>query len=554
VGTIGSTNVRIGTSSGSTEPGIVIASKRASLRQFHACRRTRRCAVPHGKHRVRGLGFRDDRELVLQIPVPPFNTHDDLRTERPHVHKGAHTCRLLIDGKLIPGDDTLDVINFATGQVLAQVASASAGQFEAAVAAAKAAQPRWAATPLETRRAAPLKLATHIDANIPAIARALVQEQGKPLSEAEGEVAYAAVFLLYFAEQELAPETIQDDDEYFIQMHYRPLGVVAGITPWNFPFLIGMYKLGPSVLLGNSFIWKPAPTTPVTALMLAPVLAEIFPAGVVNIVTDKNDLGGVLTSHKDVVKVSFTGSTATGRKIMAAASSLKRLTLELGGNDAGIVLPDADIGKTAQRVVGSAFFNAGQACIALKRLYVHRSIYQEMCAALKEEVGSISVGDGLEQGTRMGPLQNAQQYAKAQHYLDVAAKDGRITSGGEKLDGPGYFIRPTLVADIADGSALVDEEQFAPILPVVVYDDVDEVIARANASEYGLGGSVWSKSVEKAAQVAARMESGTIWINHHTHFGPRIPFAGAKQSGVGSEFGREGLLEFSQRTVVSRAR
>jgi aldehyde dehydrogenase (NAD+) len=316
-----------------------------------------------------------------------------------------------------------------------------------------------------------------------------------------------------------------------------------------------MYKLAPAVLLGNSFIWKPAPTTPMTALLLAPVLAKLFPPGVVNIVTDQNDLGRTLTSHKDIAKISFTGSTATGRKIMAAAaSSLKRLTLELGGNDAGIVLPDADIGKTAKRVVGSAFFNAGQVCIALKRLYVHSSIYEEMCAALTQEVNAIAVGDGLEQGTSMGPLQNAQQYAKAEHYLDIAARDGRIIAGGEKMDGPGYFMRPTLVRDITDGSALVDDEQFAPILPVVSFDDLDDVIARANSSDYGLGGSVWSESVEQADDVAARMDSGTVWINHHTHFGPNIPFAGAKQSGLGSEFGREGLLEFSQRTVISRAR
>ena len=462
---------------------------------------------------------------------------------------------LLIDGKLVPGDHRLDVINPATGQVLAQVARASADQLEAAIAAAKAAQPGWAATPLEARSAALLKLAGHIEANVPEIARVLVQEQGKPLAEAEMEVGYSAVFLRFFAGQDLAPETIQDDAEYFIQMHYRPLGVVAGITPWNFTLLIGMYKLAPAVLLGNSFIWKPAPTTPMTALLLAPVLAKLFPPGVVNIVTDQNDLGRTLTSHKDIAKISFTGSTATGRKIMeAAASSLKRLTLELGGNDAGIVLPDADIGKTAKRVVGSAFFNAGQVCIALKRLYVHSSIYEEMCAALTQEVNAIAVGDGLEQGTSMGPLQNAQQYAKAERYLDIAAKDGRIIAGGNKMDGPGYFVRPTLVRDITDGSALVDDEQFAPILPVVSFDDLDDVIARANSSEYGLGGSVWSESVAEADDVAARMDSGTVWINHHTHFGPTIPFAGAKQSGLGSEFGREGLLEFSQRTVISRAR
>ena len=463
--------------------------------------------------------------------------------------------KMLIDGKLIAGDDTLDVINPATGETFTKVARASEAQVVDAIAAAKRAQKGWAATPLAERRAKLLELADHIDANADTIARNLVMEQGKPLAEAQMEVGFAPAFIRYFSEQSLDPEVVQDDADYLIEMHYKPLGVVAGITPWNFPFLIGVYKLAPALLLGNSFIWKPAPTTPVTALILAEALAKIFPAGVVNIVIDKNDLGHILTNHPDVAKVSFTGSTATGRKVMeAAASSLKRLTLELGGNDAGIVLPDADIKKTAQRVTGSAFFNAGQVCIALKRLYVHRSIYDQMCDALAEEVGQLAVGDGLEQGTRVGPLQNAMQYEKATRYLDAAAADGRIIVGGKRKEGGGYFVEPTLVRDIADGSALVDEEQFAPILPVIAFDEIDDVIDRANSSEYGLGGSVWSESVEAADAVAARMESGTIWINHHTHFGPHIPFAGAKQSGIGTEFGREGMLEFSQRSVVSRMR
>jgi aldehyde dehydrogenase (NAD+) len=462
---------------------------------------------------------------------------------------------MLIDGKLVDGSQNLLVVNPAKGEPFTSVARASEPQMLLAIAAAKSAQPGWGATPLAQRRDALRKLADYIEANIDAISRTLVMEQGKPLAEATMEVGFAPAFIRYFCEQSLEPDVVQDDADYLIEMHYRPLGVVAGITPWNFPLLIGIYKLVPALLLGNSFIWKPAPTTPVTALMLAPTLQALFPAGVVNIVVDNNDLGHLLSEHPDVAKVSFTGSTATGRKVMqAAASSLKRLTLELGGNDAGIVLADADIKKTAQRVTGSAFFNAGQVCIALKRLYVHRSIYDEMCAALAEEIGLLAVGDGLEQGTRVGPLQNAMQYEKATRYLDAAAADGRILVGGHKIDGPGYFVEPTLVRDIEDGSALVDEEQFAPILPVIAFDEIDDVIARANSSEYGLGGSVWSENVAAADAVAAHIQSGTVWINHHTHFAPHIPFAGAKQSGIGSEFGRDGLLEFSQRSVVSRSR
>ncbi|AGH50487.1 aldehyde dehydrogenase [Sphingomonas sp. MM-1] len=463
--------------------------------------------------------------------------------------------QMLIDGALTDGSAELEVVNPATGQPFTSVARASEADMLRAIAAAKAAQPGWAAKPLAERQAALVRLADAIDANAADLARTLVMEQGKPLEQAQAETAYAAVFIRHFAAQSLEPETVQDDEAYHIQAHYRPLGVVAGITPWNFPLLIGCYKLAPAVLLGNSFIWKTAPTTPVTALMIGKLAQDIFPAGVVNVLVDKNDLGAVLTSHPDVAKISFTGSTPTGRKVMeAAASSLKRLTLELGGNDAGIVLPDADIAKTAQRAVGSAFFNAGQVCIALKRLYVHRSIYEEMCDALASEVAQLALGDGLEQGTRVGPLQNAQQYEKAKTYLEAAHADGRVIAGGRAREGGGYFIEPTLVRDIGDGSKLVDEEQFAPILPVIAYDDPADVIGRANSSEYGLGGSVWSEDIDKAVAVASQIESGTVWINHHTHFGPHIPFAGAKQSGLGVEFGKEGLTEFAQRTVISVSR
>jgi acyl-CoA reductase-like NAD-dependent aldehyde dehydrogenase len=474
-------------------------------------------------------------------------------TRFPATGNGALTIYpMLINGKTQNATASLDITNPATGESFAKVARASSEHINAAVAAAKAAQPGWAARPLKERQAALSHLADYIHSNEADIARALVMEQGKPIAEAAAEVSYAQVFIRWYAGQGLAPQTVQDDEQYRIELQYRPLGVVAGITPWNFPFLIGLYKLAPAVLLGNTFVWKPAPTTPVTALMLAPALAKIFPAGVVNIVVDNNDLGALLTAHPDIAKISFTGSTATGRKVMAAsATSLKRLTLELGGNDAGIVLPDADIAKTASRVAGSAFFNAGQVCIALKRLYVHRSIYDKMCDELAQEVSSFGLGNGLEPGTRVGPLQNRKQYDKARHYLDVGRADGRIIVGGEVIDGPGYFMRPTVVRDIADGSALVDDEQFAPILPVIAYDDVEDVVARANSSEYGLGGSIWSKDEDAALALASRIDSGTIWINHHTHFGPAIPFGGAKQSGLGTEFGREGLMEFAQKSVVS---
>ena len=462
------------------------------------------------------------------------------------------TLKMLIDGALVDGESTLDVVNPATAKHYATVACASAAQADAAIAAAKKAQPAWAALPFKTRAEYLLKLADALDGKAEDLARSLVQEQGKPLPEAQAEIAYTAIFLRSFAAMELPVEVLQDDADMKVEMHYRPLGVVVGIAPWNFPVLIAFNKVAPAILLGNTMVLKPAPTTPVTTLMVGELAKEILPPGVLNIIVDRNDLGAHLTSHPDVAKVSFTGSTATGKKVAAsAASSLKRLTLELGGNDAGVVLDDVDVKKVAKGVVDSAFMNAGQVCIALKRLYVADEIYDEMCDELAKLVSDLQYGDGLEQGVRVGPLQNEMQYKKAQAYLEHAANDGKIIAGGTTGDGEGYFIRPTVVRDIDDASPLVQEEQFAPILPVLRYSDVEEVIERANDTNLGLGGSVWSSSIDRAYDYAQRIDSGTVWINHHTHFAPHIPFGGSKESGIGVEFSTHGLSEFAQKSVIS---
>lgn len=459
---------------------------------------------------------------------------------------------MLIDGQFVDGDSTLDVINPATGSLFCTVPRASEDQALRAIAAAKRAKTGWAETPVAERAALLLKFADAIDARLDELARALVQEQGKPLAQAQGEIGYAAIFVRYFASLDIKPKILQDDTNGRIELQRRPLGVVVGITPWNFPFLMPIGKLAPALMAGNCFVLKPAPTTPVVALMIGEIAAGIFPAGVVNVIVDDNDLGPVLTAHPDVAKVSFTGSTPTGRKIMqSAASTLKRLTLELGGNDAAIVLDDADVARTAKGIAGAAFMNAGQVCIAVKRAYVHDSIYDAMCDALAKEVADLHQGNGLEQGVTIGPIQNRAQFEKASHYLEVAHRDGKVIAGGAVVDQPGYFVQPTVVRDISDGSVLVDEEQFSPILPVVRFEDLDAVIDAANATEYGLGGSVWSSNIERATQVAQRIESGTVWINNAAALAPHVPFGGAKQSGVGVEFGEEGLDEFTQITVIN---
>lgn len=463
--------------------------------------------------------------------------------------------KLLIGGELVAGDGTMEVINPATETVLAECPRASEAQLDAAVAAAKAAFPAWSATPIEERKRVVAAIADVIEANATELAQLLTQEQGKPLGDATGEVLGMAAFCRYFTSLDLPVKVLEDSDGKRVEAHRRPLGVVAAIVPWNFPLILMAFKLPPALIAGNTLIVKPAPTTPLTALRLGALIKDLVPPGVVNFITDQNDLGAALTAHPDVRKVSFTGSTATGSKVMAgAAGLLKRITLELGGNDAGIVLGDVDPKEVAPKLFQSAFQNSGQVCIAMKRLYVHESIYDEMCDELATLAEETIIGDGLEQGTRLGPLQNGMQYEKVKALIEDAAKHGRIVAGGEVPDQPGYFIRPTIVRDITDGTRLVDEEQFGPVLPVIKYRDLDDVVARANNSPYGLGGSVWSKDLEQAYALAEQMEAGTVWINQHADLSPAIPFGGARQSGIGTELGEDGLAEFTQLKVINMAR
>lgn len=463
--------------------------------------------------------------------------------------------KMLIDGKLVDGFATMDVTNPATGQPFISVPRASAAQADEAIAAAAAAQKAWGAVPFDERQTKLVELADAIAANADRLARTLTEEQGKPLAEAQGEVAWSEDFLRHYATLELPDRVIQDDDTGYIAVRHKPFGVVVGIIAWNFPLLLACWKIGPAVLAGNAIVLKPAPTTPVTALALGAICKDIFPAGVVNVITDANDLGPHLTSHPDVAKIGFTGSTVTGKAIAASgASGLKRVTLELGGNDPAIVLEDVDVKATAKAIFGNAFVNCGQVCLAVKRAYVHADIYDAMCEELARLAEEAVVDDGLKQGTRIGPIQNQMQFEKVKAFLETAKRDGQVIAGGEVLDRDGYFVRPTIVRDVTDGDAIVDEEQFGPILPVIAFSDVDEVVARANASSYGLGGSIWAKDVARASGIAERIESGQVWVNQHMAIGPHIPMAGFKQSGLGVEQSSEGLAEYTQVQVVNIAR
>mgnify|MGYP001238533185 FL=1 len=463
--------------------------------------------------------------------------------------------KLLINGQMVDGELSMDVVNPATEEKLADCPRASEGQLNAAVAAAKAAFPAWSKTSIDERKAAVLKIADVVEANAAELAQLLTKEQGKPIEDATVEVHGMAAFCRYFTSLDLPVEVLEDSEGRRVEVHRNPLGVVGAIVPWNFPLILMAFKLPPALIAGNTLVIKPAPTTPLSTLRIAELIQDILPAGVINFITDANDLGAPMTAHPDVRKISFTGSTETGAKVMAgAAGLLKRITLELGGNDAGIVLDDVDPKETAQKLFDSAFQNSGQVCIAMKRLYVHENIYDEVCEELATIANDTVIGDGLEQGTKLGPLNNKMQYDKVKALIEEAKQDGNVIAGGEFPDKPGYFIRPTIVRDIKEGSRLVDEEQFGPVLPVMKFSDENDAVERANATQWGLGGSVWSSDLGRAYALAEKMEAGTIWINKHSELDPTIPFGGSNQSGLGKELGAEGLEEFTQLKIINMAK
>jgi acyl-CoA reductase-like NAD-dependent aldehyde dehydrogenase len=462
--------------------------------------------------------------------------------------------RLLINGRLTPGATTLDVINPATGKLLMTCARADKAQLDAAVAAAKAAFAAWSATPIQTRREALIRIADALAARSAQFARLLTQEQGKPLAHAIGEMAGSVAMIRAFVAMDLPLKVLRENERERIVQQHAPLGVVAAITPWNFPMILLMIKVAPALLAGNTVVAKPAPTTPLTTLLFAELCSEFLPPGVLNVIVDQNDLGGALTSHPDVAKVAFTGSTATGKKVMASvAGTIKRLTLELGGNDPAIVLDDVNVKDVAAKIFQGAMVNCGQVCLAIKRVYVPDSLYEAMCAELAELAKNVVVGDGLDAATQMGPLQNKVQFEKVKEFLADARAHGKVIAGGNVLDRAGYFIAPTIVRDIADNARLVQEEQFGPVLPVLKYSDIDDAVARANSTPYGLGGTVWGTDTKRAFEVAQRVASGTVWINKHLELPPDIPFGGAKQSGFGTEMGQEGLEEFTQSRIINIA-
>ncbi len=459
---------------------------------------------------------------------------------------------MTIGGKGVAGASSFDVLNPANEQVIGQAPDASREQLDEAVAAARKAFPAWAATPIAKRKELLLAMAGTIAANGEDLKRLLTSEQGKPHADAFGDVMGGAYWLQATASLDLPVHVVEDTAERRGETRHVPIGVVGAIAPWNFPVILAMFKLAPALLAGNTVVLKPSPFTPLTTLKIGELLRDVLPPGVLNIVTGGDSLGPWMTSHPGIDKVSFTGSTQTGRKVMeSAASTLKRVTLELGGNDAAIVMPDVDVAAVAEQLFWAAFRNTGQVCIATKRMYVHKDIYEPLKEALVAYAATVKMGDGAEQGTQMGPIQNKLQYQRVLDLIDDAkAKGYKFLVGGEKSTAPGYFVPVTIIDNPPEDSRIVQEEQFGPVLPLLKFDDLDEVIGRANASDYGLGGSVWSADEDKALEIASRLATGTVWINESQHLSPLAAFGGHKQSGVGVEGALEGLLEYTNTQTV----
>ena len=467
--------------------------------------------------------------------------------------KTMQRYKALINGQLSESSSYMDVVNPATGQPFAQMGLSSPEQVDEAIKAAQKAFPAWSKTSDEERKNLLHQVASLVEENMPELMALITKETGKPLQGLHGigagmEVGGAAAWIHVNTDYDIPVEVIQDDDQARVAVHRKPLGVVASITPWNWPLLIATWHITPALRAGNTVVIKPSQLTPLATARFVELANTILPPGVLNLVSGGSQVGRIMTSHPGVAKITFTGSTPTGKSIMeSAAQNMQRLTLELGGNDAGIVLKDVDVKDIAPKLVAATLNNNGQTCAALKRLYVHESIYEELGQEIANVVSSLKVGNGLEDGVDLGPLQNAGQLDIVKRLVEQAKASGaRVLCGGEAMGGEGFFYKPTVIMDVDDNDPVVKEEQFGPVIPLIKYSDIDEVIAMANHLDVGLGSSVWSKDIEKAFEIGHQLEAGTTWINDHGSIQPNAPFGGAKHSGVGVEFGLHGLLELTR--------
>lgn len=465
---------------------------------------------------------------------------------------------MTIDGVAAPATDYREIRNPAnTDEVVGLAPMGTPQHLEDALSAARKAFERWRYSSDRDREGACRTIAQMIVDYTDELKVLLTKEQGKALKGlgSEFEMGGCAAWTSYTAGLSLPMKVLQENEGGRVEMHREPLGVVGSITPWNWPLMIAVWHVVPAIRTGNAVVIKPSPFTPLGTLRLFELIGQVLPPGLVNVISGDDELGAALSRHDQIDKIVFTGSIPTGRKIMAsAAPTLKPLTLELGGNDPAIMLPDAEPEKLAEGLFWGAMINSGQTCGAIKRLYVHDSIFDRTCEALKSFSSNIPVGDGMDESNLLGPLQNERQYNRVIELVeDAKAQGATILTGGEPAGGNNYFYPVTFVTDVKDGMRLVDEEQFGPVLPIVRYTDIEDAVQRANGLEFGLGASVWGTDPEQTRKVATKLEAGTVYVNKHAEIAPNIPFGGIKCSGVGVEFGEEGLAAYTSIKIINAA-
>ncbi|CAG0983159.1 betaine-aldehyde dehydrogenase [Myxococcaceae bacterium] len=467
----------------------------------------------------------------------------------------SETFTMTLDGKAVSGESRFGVVNPATGEVFAEAPDCSKTQLDSAMDAAQRAFASWKKDESK-RRQALVECANALKTRAAEVAQVLTQEQGKPLAKAMEETIGGVVWFQVTAGLQIPVDVITETPDLRVEVRRKPYGVVGAITPWNFPLLLAIWKIAPALLAGNTIVLKPSPFTPLSTLKLGEILRDVLPAGVVNTISGGDQLGAWVSDHPAVRKISFTGSVATGKKIaIAAAPDLKRVTLELGGNDPAIVLDDVDPKEVAQKLFWGAFENCGQVCSAIKRLYVAESVYPAIVSEIAALAKSVKVGNGLEQGTQLGPINNRPQFQRVRELVEDARQHGaKFVAGGSPAGDGGYFFEPTIVTEVAEGVRIVDEEQFGPALPIMPFRRVEDAIERANATHFGLSGSVWSRDAVRASEIASQLECGTAWVNQHLAIRPDAPFGGCKWSGIGYENGPYGLAAFTELQTLNVAK
>ncbi|MGB0620068.1 MAG: aldehyde dehydrogenase family protein [Myxococcota bacterium] len=461
---------------------------------------------------------------------------------------------MTIGGKPMTTDSQLEAFNPATKEVIASFPDARREQLDDAVLSAREAYQTWSIAPLSERQQAVAAIGQAITDHAEELMALLTREQGKPRAGAEWEIFGSADWCAEISKQSLPEEVVEDTDDRRVITRYSPLGVVGAITPWNFPVLLAIWKIAPALVTGNCMVLKPSPFTPLTTLKLGEICQSILPPGVLNVVSGGDDLGKWMTSHPGIDKIAFTGHTETGKHVMrSAADNLKRLTLELGGNDPAIVLPDVDPKAVAPELFWGAFQNNAQFCNSIKRLYIHEDVYDEVRDALVDFARGIRVGNGADEGTDIGPIQNLPQYEKVIDFFDDCASNEHTFALGGSVDrgAEGWFIPITLVDDPPEDSRIVAEEPFGPILPLLKWSDEEDVIRRANDTRYGLGASVWGRGLDALQRIGSRLDAGTVWLNEIHQYSPHQAFGGHKESGIGCENSLHGLMEYTNWSTIT---